>query len=76
MVHVYNVDCAHPLADHLPASGILTTDSVALEQDRPLEAKSHALDVNRVTGDGDSVPPATHGAIRASPCLFQTKLFL
>eukprot|EP00968_Pinguiococcus_pyrenoidosus_P001973 scaffold101_cov230-Pinguiococcus_pyrenoidosus.AAC.6 len=58
-------------ADGLPTSPVLAAHRVPLEEDRLLESELDAFDVNRVSGNGDAVPPAPHGAIGRAPRLLQ-----
>mmetsp|Transcript_36344 Transcript_36344/g.82898 ORF Transcript_36344/g.82898 Transcript_36344/m.82898 type:complete len:321 (+) Transcript_36344:538-1500(+) len=67
-------DLAPP--DNLPASTILTTNSVTLKQHWLLEPQGHTLDVDCVSRDSDTIPSTAHCSIWTTPCLLQAQLLL
>lgn len=61
-------------ADLIPTGTVLATDGMTLEQDGVLVAQFHSLDVDGITGDGNAVPSATHGAVGTAKTLGQAHL--
>mmetsp|Transcript_5461 Transcript_5461/g.12982 ORF Transcript_5461/g.12982 Transcript_5461/m.12982 type:complete len:289 (-) Transcript_5461:136-1002(-) len=63
------------LSNLIPASTILSSNGMAFEQDLVFVTEFNSLNVNRITGNGNSVPSPAHGSVGRSECLREAKFF-